>query len=282
MYIFKHSADIIAYLQRQRKAGSKSGFVPTMGALHQGHLSLIDKAKSETDMVVCSIFVNPTQFNDPRDYAMYPKSVENDVLMLERAECNVLFLPDVLEIYPPGVNTKKHYALGELESVLEGKYRPGHFQGVCRVMDRLMDIIKPDVLFLGQKDFQQCMIIKKLFSLLEIKSGIEICPIEREVDGLAMSSRNRRLDPTEREKATGICKTLSFVKENIHSGNLDKLIEEARQILLSHDFKIDYIEAATVDRLQSISSWDGKTEIVVLVAAYMGEVRLIDNIVITA
>lgn len=282
MYIFKYSSDIVAYLQRYRKKGRKFGFVPTMGALHQGHLSLIDKAKSETDTVICSIFVNPTQFNDPRDYALYPKSVESDVLMLEHANCDVLFLPDVDEVYPPGVDTKKHYGLGELESVLEGKYRPGHFQGVCRVMDRLMDIIKPDVLFLGQKDFQQCLIIKKLFSLLEIKSGIVICPIEREVDGLAMSSRNRRLDPTERERATGIFKALSFVKENIRPGNLDKLIEEAGQILLSHGFKIDYIETATLERLQPIRSWDGKTEIVVLIAAFMGEIRLIDNVVITA
>src|SRR5215212_8351624 len=165
MIIFKTPDALSGHINQQKKSGKKIGFVPTMGALHEGHLSLIGVAKKPNDLTICSIFVNPTQFNNPEDFKLYPVTIEKDIEQLIRAGCDILFLPSVDEMYPAG-HSKKHYPLGRIETILEGYYRPGHFQGVCQIVDRLLDIVRPDNLYLGQKDFQQCMVIRKLLQLL--------------------------------------------------------------------------------------------------------------------
>src|SRR5438270_8267338 len=201
MIIFKRAVDLEHYLFEQKRSGRNIGFVPTMGALHKGHLSLISRA-GKSGLVVCSIFVNPTQFNDPEDFKNYPVNIENDMELLVQSGCDVLFLPSVEEIYPAGFS-KKHYDLGPIEFVLEGAHRPGHFQGVCQVVDRLLQIVQPDDLFTGQKDYQQCMVIRKLISLvgMEDRVNLVVVPTVREKDGLAMSSRNLRLNEEQRKKA---------------------------------------------------------------------------------
>lgn len=282
MLIIRKSNDLSKYLGNSSLDGMSVGFVPTMGALHQGHMSLIKQARQQDKITVCSIFVNPTQFNDPKDFEHYPKTIEQDIYMLEKEKCDVLFLPEVLDIYPEGTDNLRHYQLGYLETVLEGKFRPNHFQGVCQVMNRLMAIVNPDRLYLGQKDYQQCMVITKLLDIIQSKAGIIIVPTLREPDGLAMSSRNRRLDETEREKAPAIFKALSFIKKNIQPGVPFPVLEKAREMLIQHDLVPDYIEVANADTLELVTDWDGKTKLVALIAAFMGKVRLIDNLNITS
>lgn len=282
MIIFKKAADIGIFLQQKRQNNPKTGFVPTMGALHQGHISLIESARSENDVVVCSIFVNPTQFNDPKDFQNYPITIENDIDLLEKAGCDALFLPAVEEMYPAGLENKKTYALGYLETVLEGRYRPGHFQGVCQVVHRLLTIVPADRLYLGQKDFQQCMVIRKMIELENLPVETVICPTLRETDGLAMSSRNMRLDKEAREKAVEISRTLLHIKSSLKAGDLSELKTAAVEQLNRTGFKTDYVEIADADTLELIGRWDGKQKLVALCAAFLGEVRLIDNMLLQA
>ncbi len=282
MIIFKKAADIGIFLQQKRQKNPKTGFVPTMGALHQGHISLIESARSENDLVVCSIFVNPTQFNDPKDFQNYPITIENDIDLLEKAGCDALFLPAVEEMYPAGLENKKTYALGYLETVLEGRYRPGHFQGVCQVVHRLLTIVPADRLYLGQKDFQQCMVIRKMIELENLPIETVICPTLRETDGLAMSSRNMRLDKEAREKAVEISRTLLHIKSSLKAGDLSELKTAAVEQLNRTGFKTDYVEIADADTLELIGRWDGKQKLVALCAAFLGEVRLIDNMLLQA
>ncbi|MBX2921308.1 MAG: pantoate--beta-alanine ligase [Chitinophagaceae bacterium] len=281
MFIIKLAKDVERYLQKQRLKGNIIGFVPTMGALHRGHLSLIEASKKENSITVCSIFINPAQFNDSEDFQKYPVTLDKDIYELEKTGCEVLFLPSVSEIYPDGVEGNVPvYDLGYLETILEGKYRPGHFQGVCRVMDRLMHIIDPHHLYLGQKDYQQCMVITKLLSLIDARARIHVCTTLREPDGLAMSSRNMRLNEEERKLATGLYESLTFIKQNIQPGPLSNLLKEARKILEQKKLVPDYIEIATVDTLSLLDDWDGQTKIIALIAAFMGNVRLIDNMIL--
>lgn len=280
MIIFKKAADIGIFLQQKRQINQKTGFVPTMGALHQGHISLIGNAGSENDLAVCSIFVNPTQFNDPKDFQNYPITIEKDIDLLEKAGCDALFLPSVEEMYPAGLENKKPYALGYLETVLEGRYRPGHFQGVCQVVHRLLTIVPADRLYLGQKDFQQCMVIRKMIELENLHTEIVICPTLRETDGLAMSSRNMRLDKTAREKAVEISRTLLHIKSSLKAGDLSGFKKTAVEQLDGAGFKTDYVEIADADTLELIDRWDGKRKLVALCAAFLGDVRLIDNMLL--
>jgi pantoate--beta-alanine ligase len=280
MIIFKQINGITNHLHALQKSEKKTGFVPTMGALHQGHISLIATARAASDVVVSSIFVNPTQFNDPADFEKYPNTIEQDIYALEKAGCDVLFLPAVSEIYPDGLQEKRHYELGYLETVLDGAFRPGHFQGVCRVVDKLLTIVQPDKLFLGQKDYQQCMVIKKLLSLMSLHSDIVICPTLRENDGLAMSSRNMRLTKADRKKASLIYEALCFIKSNIRPGGLQELKKEATEMLTNGGFRVDYIAVADAQNLALLDTWDGQTPLVVLAAAFLNEVRLIDNLLI--
>jgi len=280
MTIIKKISDLQNFLGLYRKDGQKIGFAPTMGALHPGHISLITESQKSNGLTVSSIFINPVQFNDPKDYEKYPITLENDILLLEKAGCNVLFLPSVSEVYPDGTTQQKKYELGYLESVLEGEYRPGHFQGVCMVIERLLDIVKPDNLYLGQKDYQQCMVIKKLTELTGLDQTVHtrICPTLREPDGLAMSSRNMRLSETERKNAGTIYKTLQLIKEGLGKNDLRSLKNDAKKILSEKGFKPDYVEIADASTLQLVNDWDGKQKLVALIAAFLNEVRLIDNL----
>jgi len=279
MILFKRAADLHKHIDNQRNSGKNIGFVPTMGALHEGHLSLIRKSKSATGLTVCSIFVNPTQFNDPADFEKYPITTDKDIALLLSAGCDLLFLPDVSEMYPDGMQTKSRYDLGEMETLLEGKFRPGHFQGVCQVVQQLLLQVKPDALFMGQKDYQQCMVINRLLQLTgnSEKIQLHVCPTLREPDGLAMSSRNRRLNTAQRETAVTIYHTLSFLKEQLKAGDLEAIQKTALDQLQSAGFRTDYLVIADATTLQPVTCWDGKQQLVALVAAFLGEVRLIDN-----
>ena len=280
MILFKKAADINNFLLQSRESGNSIGFVPTMGALHQGHISLISISKKANAVTVCSIFVNPTQFNDARDFDNYPSTIEKDIDALEKAGCDVLFLPSVSEMYPLGTQNAQTYDLGYLETVLEGKYRPGHFQGVCLVVNRLLNIIPAGQLYLGQKDYQQCMVIRKLVELEKINTTINICPTLRESSGLAMSSRNLRLTDKDKEQALTIFETLSYIKNNIKPGDLGRLKLAAVNNLTNAGFKVDYIEIADADNLEIIERWDGNRKLVAVAAAFIGEVRLIDNLLL--
>ena len=282
MILFKKADSLNQWIDAQQRKGLKAGFVPTMGALHPGHISLIESSRKDNDITISSIFVNPTQFNDPKDFAKYPVTIEKDILQLEQAGCDVLFLPSVEEIYPNGTTPKQHYDLEEMEILLEGKFRPGHYQGVCQVVHRLLEIVQPDNLYLGQKDYQQCMVITRLVELMGKKeaTNINICPTLREADGLAMSSRNMRLSLAERRKAVLIFQSLSFIKNNLVSGKTETIKNKAIAMRTREGFRVDYIEIADAKTLEAVSNWDGKKKLVVLAAAFLNEVRLIDNLLL--
>ncbi len=282
MILFKKPTDLHNYLETQRKQGKKYGLIPTMGALHEGHISLLNDSKKVDDLSICSIFINPTQFNDPVDFDKYPVTLERDISMLEAAGCDILFLPSVAEMYPNGTTAVRQYALGYLELILEGYFRPGHFQGVCMIVHHLLEIVKPDNLYLGQKDYQQCMVIKKLIELIGMKElvNLNISPTRREKNGLAMSSRNMRLSEEERIKATAIFKTLRFIKEQMQRGDLTLLKKQAESRLGEKGFRVDYVEIADAGDLKIVDIWDGKQKLVALAAAYLDQVRLIDNVLI--
>ncbi len=278
MRIYRLAVEMTGFIDNQRKTGQKIGFVPTMGALHQGHISLISQSKIENDLSICSIFVNPAQFNNPADFQKYPITIENDINLLELAGCDVLFLPSIEEIYPSQFK-KEQYDLGYLETILEGKYRPGHFQGVCQVVDRLLSIIDCNTLYLGRKDYQQCRVIEKLLQLKKYNITLHICETIREIDGLAMSSRNVRLSTSERTQAAAIYEAFLYIQKNIKIVPLSDIKQAAESLLTSKGFKVDYIEIAN-DKLMPLDTWDGKSAIVALIAAYLNEVRLIDNMMI--
>lgn len=298
MILFKNGAEIAGWARQQRAAGRQTGFIPTMGALHQGHLSLIDSSKKALPVTVCSIFVNPTQFNDPKDFQKYPITIENDIYLLERAGVDALFLPGVEEMYPDGVQNLEKYALGGLETLWEGKFRPGHFQGVCQIVKRLLDYTRPDHLFMGQKDYQQCLVIRRLLDLTGSAALMHVCPIMRETDGLAMSSRNQRLSADERKKAPAIYRALSWLKEHWQQeGSQAAALDQARDILVDQGLRPDYIALADADSLEPLEETaEGRAnkmegargggpkgadrKVVALVAAYLGEVRLIDNLLL--
>ncbi len=278
MIIYHNPTDLSAYLDRQVAKGCRVGFVPTMGALHEGHITLVRQCRAAVDLTVASIFVNPTQFNDARDFQKYPVTIDADIHQLVRAGCDVLFLPDVASIYPEGTAGLPSYDLGYLEEILEGKYRPGHFQGVCQVVDRLLKAVNPHQLFMGRKDYQQCMVIKKLLELTGRNTSLIVCDTIRENDGLAMSSRNKRLDPEQRKLAATIYRVLSGMRESLAPGPLQSLISEGVRILEAAGFRVDYVEICRADNLEPQANWDGHTPLVALVAAFLGEVRLIDNL----
>jgi pantoate--beta-alanine ligase len=281
MILFKLASQLHQYIQQQKLQGKTIGFVPTMGALHNGHISLVDKSKSTCDITVCSIFVNPTQFNDAKDFEKYPITIEQDIFMLEMAKCDVLFLPSATEIYPMDFDKTKQYNLGFVETVFEGAHRPGHFNGVCMVVERLLNIVNPHYLFLGQKDYQQCIVIKRLIELMNAKIEVIICPTSREKNGLAMSSRNQRLSDDMKDKARIIYEAFCKIKQEISAANTVLLIEKAKQTLLQNGFdKIDYLSLASAETLAPVEQWDGSTQLVILVAAFTEGVRLIDNMVL--
>ena len=280
MILFKRSQDLQHWVLEQKGKGKITGFVPTMGALHEGHMELIKACRSMVDLTICSIFVNPAQFNDPKDFEKYPVSTEKDIQMLHQAGTDVLFLPSVDDIYPQGQGGLETYDLGSLETLLEGRYRPGHFQGVSQVMSRLLKLVQPDHLFMGQKDFQQCLVVKRLIEIMHLSVQFHTVPTVREADGLAQSSRNRRLTSEQRKNAVAISQALFDIRGNLSSGDAVELLKQARKKLDAAHFKTDYITIARTSDLQPIVDWNGKEKAVALIAAFQGDVRLIDNMLL--
>lgn len=281
MIIFRYIKDIKEYIAIQKNARRAVGFVPTMGALHEGHLSLIGKAKEESSLVICSIFVNPTQFNDKKDFEKYPVSTDQDIEMLINAGCDVLFLPSVEEMYPGGVDNIKAYDFGYLETVLEGAQRPGHFKGVGQVVGRLLEIVEPEYLYLGQKDFQQCMVITKLVELMGKKDlKVVICPTIREADGLAMSSRNRRLTDPQRAIAVIIYQCLVSIESKQENTPFSVVRKECEDLLTAKGFAVEYVALADATNLELLDNYKKDTPMVALIAARIGEIRLIDNLLV--
>lgn len=281
MILFKSIIALQKYLNLQKNSQLSVGFVPTMGALHQGHLSLIAMSKAKCDITVCSIFVNPTQFNDSKDFEKYPITIENDICLLEQAQCDILFLPSANEIYPNGTALTTHYQLGFLETILEGKFRPNHFQGVCQVVHKLLDIVVPDTLFLGQKDYQQCMVIQQLIALTGIKTQLIIGATLRENTGLAMSSRNMRLSDDDKQKAITIYQSLQYIKQHCNHDLPNVLIEKVTERLLQNGFeKVDYVAICNANNLEPITEINSTIPKVALIAAFLNGVRLIDNLLL--
>jgi pantoate--beta-alanine ligase len=256
----------------------KIGFVPTMGALHEGHLSLIKKSKAENEATICSIFVNPLQFNNPEDFEKYPQVLEKDVSLLEKVGCDVLFSPSATEMYPSIPKLTFHF--GHLEQVMEGAFRPGHFNGVAIVVSKLFHLVQPSVAYFGQKDLQQTLVIKQLVKDLQFPLSIVVCDTQREPDGLALSSRNVRLDPIQREKASILYRALLLVKDKIGKGESIASVLEAAKFLVASEpaVRLEYLEILEVESLLPISD-SFRGNVAVCIAAYFGNVRLIDNIV---
>jgi pantoate--beta-alanine ligase len=266
------------YLVPLRQKGLKIGFVPTMGALHNGHLSLIHIAQQQCDIVICSIFVNPTQFNDPRDLEKYPRPIAADIQKLEQVKADILFEPAVNEMYAD--NEHWHLPIGELEHLLEGASRPGHYQGVTQVVNKLFAIVKPDVAFFGQKDFQQFMVISEMVKLLNLPVKLIMCPVEREADGLAMSSRNVHLSAADRQHALILSKTLNSIKQQFDPNRIAALKHQAEQAIATEpNVELSYFEIVDAQTLHPATA--STPHVVALVAAKIGNTRLIDNVVIS-
>ncbi|HTK18705.1 MAG TPA: pantoate--beta-alanine ligase [Mucilaginibacter sp.] len=277
MKIFTTKESLTQYLGELRSNGKSLGFVPTMGALHQGHISLLMQSQQQTDVSVCSIFVNPTQFNDPKDLEKYPRPIGLDIQKLEEVGCDVLFNPEVKEMYAG--NEQWHLNLGELEHLLEGKFRPGHYQGVTQVVFKLFDIVKPDLAFFGQKDYQQVLVIQKMVDLLHLPVKIVMCPILRETDGLAMSSRNIHLSADDRLHALVLSRTLNWLKQNFDNGQTASLTKQCEDMIKAEPgVQLEYFEIADGKNLHNANQ-DSK-QIVALVAAKVGNTRLIDNMIV--
>lgn len=277
MKVFNTKQALQQYLQLCRQNGQTIGLVPTMGALHNGHLSLLKQARQQCDISVCSIFVNPTQFTNADDLKNYPRPIEADIEKLTAIGCDVLFNPDVNEMYAE--NEQWHIELGELEHLLEGKFRPGHYQGVTQVVFKLFDIIKPDVAFFGQKDYQQVLVIDKMVQLLALHVKLVMAPIEREPEGLAMSSRNIHLTADDRKHALILSKALQHVVTDFNGHNLDQVINEAVDMIKNEaGVTLEYFEVA--DGKTLLSGNEQNAHLVVLTAAQVGKTRLIDNMII--
>ncbi|WP_262248643.1 pantoate--beta-alanine ligase [Parapedobacter soli] len=267
-------------LQPHRRSGRRIAFVPTMGALHRGHIALVNGAKDLADVVVCSIFVNPTQFNDPTDLEKYPRPIERDIELLELAHCDILFYPSVEEMY--GTNEQWQMDLGELENVLEGLHRPGHFQGVTQVLKKLFDAVHPDIACFGQKDFQQYKVVEYMVNRLKLPLRIELCPTVREPGGLAMSSRNIRLSAAGREQAQQLYKVLKQTKADLPRKTLAGLCEDATQALdNSPGIRVEYFAIFHADDFTAASEASRGRPLIALAAIWVEGVRLIDNLLLS-
>jgi pantoate--beta-alanine ligase len=276
MKVLKSKKTLIDYVERQREMGKKIGFAPTMGALHQGHLSLYKAAKKENDEVISSIFVNPTQFNNPDDFQKYPKTLEKDIELLEKAGVDAVYVPNVEEMYPDGLNSKK-YDFDGLENEMEGKYRPGHFDGVGTIVEELFRQVQPHNAYFGEKDYQQLAIIKKMVEKTKLPVKIHGVPTLREEDGLAMSSRNVRLTETQRKEATIIYETLTKVKEWFKVISLEEIKQKVTDIFRNSNFELEYFVIADEEMLKEANAIDENKEYRAFIVAYADTVRLIDN-----
>jgi pantoate--beta-alanine ligase len=278
MKIIQTISDLQETLSAHRGKGEKIGLVPTMGALHEGHIQLVERCVRENNVCVASIFVNPTQFNDQNDLIHYPRTPEKDTDMLRQAGCSYVFMPTVEEIYP--TPDTRSFDFGPLEQVMEGRCRPGHFNGVAQIVSKLFDAVQPDRAYFGEKDFQQLAIIRQMVRNLHYQIEIIPCPIVREADGLAMSSRNRRLSPQEREKAPKISEYLFKSRTFAADKSIQETIDYVCSNLTSDPvFKLEYFELVDGNTLQTVHDWNESDYIVGCMAIFCGPVRLIDNIV---
>ncbi len=281
MYLFKKISTLRRFLESYRNKNRPIGFVPTMGALHEGHLSLIRQSLEATQCTVCSIFVNPTQFNEASDLEKYPRTPAKDLSMLYKAGCDVVFMPAPEEVYPPGLDTRISIGFDGLDQPMEGRFRPGHFEGVAQVVRRLLDIVKPDKLFLGQKDYQQFLIVQHMARVLSIPTEVVMAPIVREENGLAMSSRNQRLSPGQREQAAALHKTLQKTVTWIREYPPREVEQRAIQALQQQaGIEPEYFQLADADTLQPVPDYESPGSIVACAAIWVGGVRLIDNIIL--
>ncbi len=280
MLFYECVAPLQKYLSRHKECAV--GFVPTMGALHEGHLSLLRQSLAENDLSICSIFVNPTQFNDAEDLEKYPRMPERDRQMLADTGCDLLFMPAVEEVYPPDQHLEVDLDLGNLDKVMEGEFRPGHFRGVATVVKRLLDIVQPDRLYMGQKDFQQWTIVREMIRQLNLPVELKRCPIVREPDGLAMSSRNQRLSPEFRQRAPAIYQALLHAREQFEFLPPESIEKFALQEIKDAGLRPDYFEVVNGFTLLPVNDPRRHDFIVACAAAWAGEVRLIDNLILKA
>lgn len=276
MLIYTGAKDIHSFLLKNKSNRRSIGFVPTMGALHSGHLSLIENSKKLHDITVCSIFVNPSQFNQKDDFEKYPITTSKDIELLLSTACDVLFLPSTQEIYPAGWNSEAQIDIGDLANIWEGHFRPGHFAGVVQIVKLLLEIIVPNAIYMGQKDYQQCLVIDKLIKSQHFDTQLHMCPIIREADGLAMSSRNSRLSASAREDALVLYKALCYIKDNFQLQSNHELLHTAESYFHNHEnIKLEYIVIADRNSLSALI--DQKENAIVLVVAWIDGVRLLDN-----
>ena len=280
MVLIETSRELQKVLNKYRIAGKTIGFTPTMGALHSGHISLIDASTAKADITVCSIFVNPTQFNQSSDLKKYPRTLDSDQALLTNADCDVLFFPSVDEVYPKDLDTDVKLDLKGLDRKMEGEFRPGHFKGVAQVVKRLLDLVQPDYIFMGQKDFQQFSIIDYMLNKLKIPTQLVVCPTARDGDGLAMSSRNLRLLPHIRERAGIIHNTLTWAKEKLDTLSVKQIENEAMERMNITDFRPEYFEIINGRTLKPITYAGNCHYVVACTAVWAGEVRLIDNMIL--
>ena len=279
MEIFQKIEEVRNYLKKQRSENKIIGFVPTMGALHEGHISLLNESRRNNDITLCSIFVNPIQFNNKEDLNNYPHTPKEDIEKLNEAEVDCLFHPDEKELYP--TKPVNQYDFGNLEQVMEGKFRKGHFNGVAIVVKRLFDIIQPDNAYFGEKDYQQLLIVKQLVKDQDLGVNIVPCPIVRELSGLAMSSRNKRLDPQEKIVAPAIYAVLKKAKERVGSMTVEEIKAfVGKQLGNFKLIRIEYFEIVDMYTLKSISKWEESSHVIACIAAWVGKIRLIDNIIL--
>ena len=276
MLVLHKIDEIRAVISREKAKNKTIGFVPTMGALHQGHISLINYSKKETDITICSIFVNPTQFNNPSDLKHYPRTPEADIKLLEDAGCDILYMPEVSDVYPE--NDVRQFDFGYLDTILEGATRPGHFNGVGQVVSILLEGVKPDKAYFGSKDYQQVMVVKSLVKQLNLQVDIIPCPILREADGLAMSSRNVRLNEQERLEAAAIPEMMKLGNQILKLYG----IAEAKKYISSvvatiPNMKLEYYEVCDAETLELLTEFNPKQKAVSLIAVFVGNIRLIDN-----
>lgn len=280
MKIFKTKEALSSYLTELKASTKKTVLVPTMGALHEGHLALIEKAKNTADITICSIFVNPTQFNDPSDLEKYPKPIEKDIALLTDKKCDILFLPTVEEMYPVD-DPKWEIDLGRLDSIWEGEKRPGHFKGVTQIVYKLFDLVKPDFAIFGQKDFQQVMVIQKMIDIKKLPIEIVMYPIVRNSDGLALSSRNSRLTSEGLEKALVIHKSLISIKDQFNTKTPLELTQEAEAIIATEkSATLEYLAICETRSLEIAQTIDPNKQYIALAVVWIEGVRLIDNMLL--
>lgn len=282
MLLFKKIKDLRTYLSQQKNAGKSIGFAPTMGALHAGHISLVNACNAENDLSVVSIFVNPTQFNESSDLEKYPRTEGADIEKLTSANCDVLFMPTIEEVYPSGTKneTENEFDFGNLTQVMEGAERPGHFEGVVQIVKRLLEIVEPTRLYMGQKDYQQFAIIQEMIVQWGAPVKIVRCPIVREADGLAMSSRNVRLSADHRKRAILLSQLLNEAKQRSqHESPAQTEAYALARMRSEPDFRPEYFTISDGRTLQPLEKYSDAETVVICLACWVGEVRLIDNVV---